>query len=273
MEKKSISILGCGWLGLPLASYLVEKGYEVKGSTTSSNKLEQLKELGITPYYFEINENFQLDEKTAPFFNSDILLVAIPPKRTEDVEQRYPSQIEKIRQIASNSKVKEIIFISATSVYPDLNREVVESDACFEVKSSGKALLLAEQCLQAETTFRTTILRLAGLIGYERNPGRFLAGKENLPNPDAVVNLVHQDDCISIIEQLISKQCFGNVYNVCAPLHPTRMEFYTIASEKLNLTPPQFDMRSEGTFKIINSNKLAAILGYEYKFQNPLEAL
>jgi nucleoside-diphosphate-sugar epimerase len=273
MEIKKISVLGCGWLGLPLASYLIEKGYEIKGSTTSSNKLEQLKELGISPYCFEINEDFQLDEKNTSFFDSDLLLIAIPPKRTEDVEQRYPGQVERIKQIASICKVKEVIFISATSVYPDLNREVVESDACFDVKISGKALLLAEQCLQAETSFRTTILRLAGLFGYERNPGRFLAGKENLPNPHAAVNLVHQDDCVAIIEQLISKQCFGDVYNVCAPAHPSRIEFYTLASEKLNLIPPQFDMYSEGTFKIISSNKLTAVLEYEYKFPNPLEAL
>ena len=28
--SKTISIIGCGWLGLPLGSYLVEKGYDVK---------------------------------------------------------------------------------------------------------------------------------------------------------------------------------------------------------------------------------------------------
>ena len=30
---ETISILGCGWLGLPLADYLIGKGYELKGST------------------------------------------------------------------------------------------------------------------------------------------------------------------------------------------------------------------------------------------------
>mgnify|MGYP003615968040 CR=1 FL=1 len=40
-----ISILGCGWLGFPLAQKLIETGYEVKGSTTSESKLEALKKV------------------------------------------------------------------------------------------------------------------------------------------------------------------------------------------------------------------------------------
>ena len=33
-----ISIIGLGWLGLPLADHLIEQGYQVLGSTTSKEK-------------------------------------------------------------------------------------------------------------------------------------------------------------------------------------------------------------------------------------------
>ena len=36
---KQISILGCGWLGLPLAQQLVHEGYQIHGATTSEKKL------------------------------------------------------------------------------------------------------------------------------------------------------------------------------------------------------------------------------------------
>ena len=45
-----ISILGCGWLGLPLAKKLIEKKYSVNGSTTSEKKLSILKDAGINPF-------------------------------------------------------------------------------------------------------------------------------------------------------------------------------------------------------------------------------
>ncbi len=37
--KTDNSILGCGWLGKPLAVSLLDEGFNVKGSTTSEEKL------------------------------------------------------------------------------------------------------------------------------------------------------------------------------------------------------------------------------------------
>ena len=39
-NKTTISIIGCGWLGYPLALFLKEKGYQVKGSSRSEEKLD-----------------------------------------------------------------------------------------------------------------------------------------------------------------------------------------------------------------------------------------
>ena len=51
----SISILGCGWLGKPLAVSFLEDGFSVKGSTTSEEKIDILEDLEIDDC-FEINE-------------------------------------------------------------------------------------------------------------------------------------------------------------------------------------------------------------------------
>ncbi|RYE33944.1 MAG: SDR family NAD(P)-dependent oxidoreductase, partial [Sphingobacteriales bacterium] len=45
-----ISILGCGWLGMPLAKKLAGKGNQVKGSVTSEIKVNELTGAGVTPY-------------------------------------------------------------------------------------------------------------------------------------------------------------------------------------------------------------------------------
>ncbi|WP_258929290.1 hypothetical protein [Flavobacterium davisii] len=44
MKRQKISLLGCGWLGLPLAESLIKKGYEIKGSTTNLDKIPLLKQ-------------------------------------------------------------------------------------------------------------------------------------------------------------------------------------------------------------------------------------
>ena len=42
-----IAVVGCGWLGFPLAKNFVELGNTVIGTTTSSEKLSDLQEAGI----------------------------------------------------------------------------------------------------------------------------------------------------------------------------------------------------------------------------------
>jgi len=61
------------------------------------------------------------------------------------------------------------------------------------------ALYRSEQLFHENTNFQTTVIRLAGLIGPGRNPARFFAGKTNIPNGNAPVNLIHLDDCIGFI--------------------------------------------------------------------------
>ncbi len=51
MQNQTVSILGCGWLGLPLAKALIKKGFIVKGSTTAEEHLEQLRTEGIEPIF------------------------------------------------------------------------------------------------------------------------------------------------------------------------------------------------------------------------------
>ena len=53
---ETISLLGCGSLGFPLALDLLNEGYHVKGSTTTASKIYKLKQYGITPYLINIED-------------------------------------------------------------------------------------------------------------------------------------------------------------------------------------------------------------------------
>ena len=52
MQK--ISILGCGWLGIPLAEALIKNGFSVSGSTTSIEKISLLQNLDVEPFLLSI---------------------------------------------------------------------------------------------------------------------------------------------------------------------------------------------------------------------------
>lgn len=260
---KTISILGCGWFGFAFAKKLVEQGYEVKGSTTSPEKLSLLSDEKIKPYLI----NFSPTEVIADtdFFEADALFICIPPKRNSTELNSYPQKIKAIITAAKN-KSNQVIMISSTSVYSDENLIVNEGSETHPDTDSGKVVLAAEQILKSLNPANFTIIRFAGLIGPGRNPGRFFAGKTNVPNGLAPVNLIHQTDAVGIAVKIIQEQAFRRIYNACSPHHPTKKEFYTAAANVSGLIEPIFLEEKTG-WKIVESLNVPEFLKYNFQVE------
>ncbi len=261
---KQISILGCGWLGLPLAKSLIEKGFDIQGSTTSSEKMTLFKEIGINPFLIYLNEA-QIEGNILEFLeNSEILIIDIPPKLRSDSKENFVQKIKNLIPFIENAIVKKVIFVSSTSVYADENSIVTEQTIPKSKTESAKQLLQAEQFLQNNKNFKTTIIRFGGLIGEDRNPIHFLAGRKNIENPNASINLIHQKDCIEIIKRIIATNCWGEIFNAVAPLHKTRKEYYSQKAIELNLSLPEFDESKPSIGKTISSEKVMRVLNYTF---------
>lgn len=261
---QQISILGCGWLGLPLAAHLIEKGYTVKGSTTSSSRIGALESEEIEAFIIELSPDEVLGDSHGFLQNSKTLIIDIPPKLRGENAVSFVHKIKTfIEKAVLNSSIENVLFISSTSVYGEEALTVTEETAEKPETLSGKELLETEHFLQQQTTFKTTILRFGGLIGGSRNPAKSLSGKTNIPNPNAPINLIHQDDCIGIITAIIEQNCWNEKINASAPFHPTRKEYYTAKAQELDLTLPQFEENSVSG-KVIDSSKLIARLDYKF---------
>ncbi len=257
----TISILGCGWFGMALAKKLVALGYTVKGSTTTAEKLLILEEEKVQPYLINFSaQNLQTDPT---FFDADVLFICIPPKRKSVEFSEYPDKIKAILTAAEN-RCKQVVLISSTSVYGDTNKTVNENTEPVPDTDSGKMLLEAEALIKTYPSFSPTIIRFAGLIGPQRNPARFFAGKEGIPNGLAPVNLIHQKDAVGIACSIIQKQAFAHTYNACAPEHPARKDFYTHAAKLSGLSIPRFTEEKKN-WKIVESIRVPALLAYKFE--------
>ncbi len=268
-----ISVLGCGWLGLPLAVELVKAGYPVKGSTTDKKKLDVLKNDHVIPYHIVLDPLFSMGEPE--FFECDVCVYNIPPPRIRLAEKYFIKQTSEVLRIldeVNNTPVK-LLFVSSTSVYPSNNGIVKEKDAVNPEKSSGRTLLRAEYILKESAHGETTVVRFGGLVGHDRNPAKFLAGRKGLKGGDNPVNLIHRDDCIGIIMRIIEQEKWGYTFNACMPEHPLRKEFYTRAAEKLNLPVPEFNPLHDDGYKIVDSTFLMKELNYSFKYTDPFKVL
>lgn len=268
--NQTVSIVGLGWLGEPLALELHQLGHTVKGTTTSYDKLCQLAK---HPFYVGrvqiTDEHIEGDWATITEA-TDILIINIPPRRSiEGIEDYYPNQIQRIIDRTPSST--KVIFVSSTAAYGNTNLNAKEDVVCEPDKPSGHAVRRSEQLCQDYFGDNCTVLRLAGLIGPDRHPGRFLAGKRQLKNPNTPVNLIHQDDCIELIKRIIDQDKFGEIYNGCADEHPVREAFYLAAAKQLGLEPPTFEPSATTDTKIVSNHKSKDELGIQYKYADPTD--
>ena len=277
-EREKISILGCGWLGLPLAKSLLLKGYEVKGSTTSESKLDVLKNAGILPFQIQLEEHQIIGTIEDFLKETNVLIIDIPPGLRREIssleEMTFVNKIRTLIPFIEKSGIKKVIFVSSTSVYGDGFPiiEITEEKKPNPDTESGKQLAIVEALLQSNLNFKTTVIRFGGLLGDDRHPAKFLAGKTNVENPDAPVNLIQREDCIGIIESILkhfktSKQQdnWGETFNAVAPQHPTRKAYYQNKAQILNLPLPTFAEHSESKGKMISSKKVETILRYSFQ--------
>ena len=272
MASKIISILGCGWLGLPLGISLMEDGYRVKGSCTSLKKMGVLKDAGLEPFLITCQPEITGDD-VEEFFKADVLVLTIPFKRDLVEPYLYQTQIDSVIRCVEQSPIHFLIFTSSTSIYPETNREISEDDFFDPPDTRAEVLFEIERSLMTGHHFFSTIVRFAGLYGYDRKPGRFWAGRKNIGSANSRVNFIHRDDAVSIFREIIRQDVRGEIFNGCSDRHPTKREFYTKAAEKLGLPVPLFDETAKAEYKIVNNERVKERLNYYFKYPDPLRGL
>ncbi|WP_373519040.1 NAD-dependent epimerase/dehydratase family protein [Pricia sp.] len=262
--KNTIAIMGCGWLGLPLAKVLIADGCEVHGSTTSEEKIELLKNEGIHPFLISLSED-EIDGNIEGFLSQvDSLVVNVPPKLRGNNKENYVKKMQLLHGAVKSSSIEKIIFISSTSVYGDIDGQVTEKTTPEPVTESGKQLVVSENIFRNDPSLRATIVRFGGLIGPDRHPVTMLSGKKNLSHGNAPVNLIHLNDCIKIITETLRRSWWGETINGVYPYHPTKQKYYTSKAIGKGLQIPDYDADSPKKGKIVSSYTLTNVKDFKF---------
>ncbi|MFT4271318.1 MAG: SDR family oxidoreductase [Pantoea sp.] len=269
---KKVAIVGLGWLGMPLAMALATRGWQVTGSKTSPDGVDAARRCGIEAFQLVLTPELECEaEDLEALMSVDALVVTLPASRTVQGGEDYMQAVQNVVDTALAYKVPRIIFTSSTSVYGSGPGVMKEHSPLRPETVAGKTLVALESWLHDLPGTSVDIVRLAGLVGPNRHPGRFLAGKTDLRDGTHVVNLVHLDDVVDAIVLLLQTPKGGHVYNLCAPKHPARCEFYPTVARQLGLVPPTFLVESPGNAgKVIDGNTICDELGFEYSWNEPM---
>ena len=265
MNQLKIAIIGCGWLGLPLAKKLIQENFIVKGSTTSKEKISVLKTEKIEPFLIDLNKNLDKEILNSFLKNVDVLIINIPPKIRKEKTINYYNKIQKITSNNLIKKINNIIFISSTSVYGSKQGKINSQTIPSPDTINGREILKTEKLFDNKNN---TIIRFGGLINETRNPLNHLIKKVEVLNSEAPINYIHLDDCIGIIISVIKKNKWGKKYLGVAPFHPTKKKYFDDLCYKKNIENLNFSLSKTIINKEINDEKINKELNYTFRYPN-----
>lgn len=250
MHQK-LGIIGCGWLGGRLAKYFSEK-WEIHATTTSFEKQKELKK---SHFYTEIIQfsNEKMDknlQKWQKLNDLDAIIVTIPfGKKSKEMELK--NRFQNLIYFIENYQ-KPLFLMSSIGIYPEISQKISENSLPENLLNIN--ILGVEKMMQKYFP-QINILRLGGLMGENRN-------LKNYPLTDLQkpVNHIHYQEVIFVIEKMLLQNFSAKIYNLVAPLYPTKAEILS----------GEFEEKSIENQRIISSELLIKELNYNFFYPNPV---
>lgn len=257
-QIKSVGIIGAGWLGKDLAIYLKELGYDVIGSRTNYEGVVELEKLGVKGTVFDVQKTEILPDD----LKKEIIIITLPPSSAKD--GNYGRIIKRILD-KLDLRTKKVIFTSSTGVY-------FQESGIYDENSPTADSLRAKTILEAEDAIREyspsfCVLRLGGLTGIDRHPGNRNSLFDLVSNEP--INLVFKGDILRAFAFIIKKNLSG-IFNLVAPIHPNRGEYYNLIFKKLGSNQVLSKTANKPLNRTISSEKIQTE-GFKFEFENPLE--
>jgi nucleoside-diphosphate-sugar epimerase len=235
----------------------------------SAESVKALQNSGFPAIQYSLGNKLS-SVKLKPLFESELIILNIPSGRKSIQADFFTTHMVELLEAIATEGDAQLIFISTTSVYGDKNGNITEQSPLSPTTDSGKAHVKIEQFIGEKFGARACVLRLAGLVGKDRHPAKYLAGRTGIPNGKHPVNLIHQFDVINAIQQIINLHVWGETLHLCSTEHPSREEYYSWAVEKLGLQSPEFlPSESGSTGKLIDANWTLQKLGLILQYRSP----
>lgn len=280
--QPSVGIIGCGWLGKALASSLLAKNISVLATSGKAENVVKLTNQSIVAQQLTLLAD-ETELAQHDVFTQQSLVIAITPQ----FRHGKADYADKIKQLVDAAKhrgvVERIILLSSTAVYDGLVGTVDEESALNMTTSKVQILNAAEQ---AVLTFSTQaakqgiVIRLSGLVGPERHPGKFLLANKTLTNSMAPVNLIHQQDAVGLIENILQSNdsSFHNthaIFNGVSDTHVSKQQYYQAAAKALKVMAPTFEQEqvnsnTTSNTKVVSGEKVKRVLSYKFVYPDLL---
>lgn len=231
-------VIGCGFLGLPLAKSWQNAGDEVFATTRSKPRAAEFSDAGLNPIVLDVTHASSVRQLATMTFDTVVVAVGMDRSVGDSVHDVYVGGLENVLQDL-HPQTGQVIYISSTGVFGDFGGDWVdETSPTNPVRDGGKACLAAEHLLQnSRFADRATILRMAGLYGNDRVPtkGTIAAKQWSKLSPQGYLNLIHVDDAVSATCAAAEQKLLNELLLVADSSPTLRGEYYQFLADRFGL--------------------------------------
>jgi nucleoside-diphosphate-sugar epimerase len=261
-----VFIIGFGYVGKHLGISLIDQkgqGTTLSCTTTSPERLDEIRKLNIIPYLISHSELSPLQDI---LFEQDLIVLSLAPKKGASYEETYLKSALGLQKICKKSpRPLSIIYLSSTSVYGDQQGcWTTEETPLSPLTPQAEILCKTEAALKDLTPFghSITIFRLGEIYG----PGRLMVDKvralserrSGFGSGNNYSNTIHQEDIVRAIHFAFEFKLAG-IYNLVDDSHTLRKELYQKIATLYGLPTLNLDQQNNivhGGNKRISNEKI-----------------
>jgi len=232
-------IIGCGFLGFPLAKRWANAP-GTYATTRSDQRAAEFRDHGISPIICDITDSASVQQalEDLPQMDTIVFAVGMDRSRYSDIRDVYVKGLQRFFK-AWKHPIEHFIYISSTGVFGNFDGQWIdESAATAPSREGGKA------CLEAEDWGKLS--------------------------PTGYLNLIHQTDAVNAIMATAEKKPMSQIIHCSDGNPPVRKDYYQYIADQVELGPipwpeqPQVDAQSRSAnSKRIGNQKMLDLLELE----------
>lgn len=212
-------VIGCGYVGLPLAETLARSAHEVFGVRRRWEDASAAERGGVVPLTADLTRPADLRRLPGPF-DWVVHCASAGGGGLDAYRAVYRDGLQQLIEWLQPTPLTKLVYTSSTGVYGQTDgAEVDEVSSTVPGTATGEVLVAAEQVVRAAAQrvgFPGVVLRVAGIYGPDRGYWlrQFLAGEARVEGAgDRWLNMIHRDDVVGAVIAALERGRPGEVYN------------------------------------------------------------
>ncbi len=275
-----VLIVGCGYVGLPLAAQLIDQGHGVVGIRRTSAGAGTLVAAGVELMVADISRaEFVLPP--GRFDGVVFAAAAGPGADAEGLRAVHLDGLRRVLDLIRGDGPAKFVHLSSIGVYGQQGGVLVKETSATEPRTVADRVQLESEGLvrmAANAGLPSVILRVAGIYGPDRMPvlDRFLKNETRIAGQGTRhLNMVHRDDVVTAIMAALRSGRAGECYNVVDQEPVTEIHFYSWLAEALGKSVPPHaaagtdpSQLAEAVDQKVSNRRLTMELGCRLKYPN-----